>query len=405
MSKSDIHVPKVVFSEIIRLAYDTLCRDKLRFFLTASGMVLGTASLILVVTIVMSGKKYVLDLIQGIGMNMVVVEYRGGEKGVDFLTIDDMRAALRQVSGIKAASPVVPLTKRIPISLGRECDLHVLGVFPEYVAVRNLVLLAGRFFDEQDEQARNKVGIITQALAQQLYGSVDEAVGKVVKLSGLPFTIIGVFRERVDTFGGSEVTNNTMLVPYNVIRYFISSPAVQQIYFSAAEPSRVVPVTEQIQKVIRSRHRPESSYFVQNLTQVIAMAERTASALAWLLLLTAATTLLVSGIGIMNIMLATVNSRISEIGIRKAVGATKREILFQFLAEAILISFLGGSAGVIFGLSLPLSVSFFTGYFIPISWLSVVVAIVVSSSVGILFGTAPATIAAKLDPAESMRHE
>jgi putative ABC transport system permease protein len=221
----------------------------------------------------------------------------------------------------------------------------------------------------------------------------------------LPFTIIGVFRERVDTFGGSEVTNNTMLVPYNVIRYFISSPAVQQIYFSAAEPSRVVPVTEQIQKVIRSRHRPESSYFVQNLTQVVAMAERTANALAWLLLLIAAATLLVSGIGIMNIMLATVNSRISEIGIRKAVGATKREILFQFLAEAILISFLGGSAGVILGLSLPLSVSLFTGYAIPISWLSVVVAIVVSSSVGILFGTAPATVAAKLDPAESMRHE
>jgi putative ABC transport system permease protein len=398
------HPPKVAYGEIASFAYDTFCSDKVRFALTALGMVVGTASLILVVTIAMTGKKYVLDQIQGIGVNMIVVEYQGGDHGQDFLTIDDMNAVLRQVPGIVAASPVVPLADRIPIGLHQERDLDVLGVFPEYLTVRNLVVLSGRFFDGQDEQAHNKVGIITQKLAEQVYGSTD-AVGKVVKLSGLPFTIIGTFRERVDTFGRSEVTNNSMVIPYTVTRYFTNSPKVQQLYFSAAEPSIVIPVTGKIQKVIQSRHRPESAYFVQNLTEVVAMAERTANALTLVLLLIAAVTLLVSGIGIMNIMLATVSSRITEIGLRKAVGATNRDIRFQFLSEAIMISLIGGSAGVIFGLALPLSVRIFTEYRLPISALSVVVAIVVSCSVGILFGTAPATFAAGLDPVESMRHE
>jgi putative ABC transport system permease protein len=405
ITKTEPGPPKIVVGEMIRFAYDTFCADKVRFALTALGMVVGTASLILVVTIAMTGKKYVLDQIQGIGVNMIVVEYQGGERGTDFLTLDDMNAVLLQVPGIVAASPVVPLTDRIPIGFGKERDLNILGVFPQYIAVRNLVVLSGRFFDARDEQMHNKVGVITQQLAEQLYGSVDNAVGKVVKLSGLPFTVIGTFRERVDTFGRSEVTNDTMVIPYTVAEYFTSSPEVRQIYFSAAEPAIVVPVTKEVQKAIQSRHRPESSYFVQNLTEVVEMADRTANALTLVLLLIAAVTLLVSGIGIMNIMLATVGSRIAEIGIRKAVGATNREIRYQFLSEAILISLIGGSAGIVFGLALPISVRIFTEYRIPISALSVVVAIVVSCSVGILFGTAPATFAAGLDPVESMRHE
>src|SRR5579872_1185034 len=405
MTDPKVRVSRIAVGETVRFAYDTFCGDKVRFSLTALGMVVGTASLILVVTIVMTGKKYVLDQIQGIGLNMVVVEYQGGEKGTDFLTIDDMRAVLREVSGISAASPVVPLADRIPAGFGQERDLQLLGVFPEYLTVRNLVLVSGRFLDAQDEQGRNKVGVVTELLAERLYGSVDAAVGKVVKLSGLPFTIIGTFRERVNTFGRSEVTADTMAIPYTVSRYFTDSPEVRQIYFSAAEPSVVIPVTDHIQTVIRSRHRPESSYFVQNLTDVVAMAERTANALTLILLVIATVTLLVSGIGIMNIMLATVGSRIHEIGIRKAIGATGREIQLQFLAEAILISLIGGSIGVIFGLSLPLSARIFTEFRVPISGLSVFVAILVSSSVGILFGLTPAMYAAGLEPVESMRHE
>jgi putative ABC transport system permease protein len=399
--------PKLVLGEIISFAYETFCSNKVRFALTALGMVIGTASLILVVTIGMTGKQYVLNQIQAIGANMVYAEYQGGAGNTnpDLLTIDDMHAVLQQVAGIAAASPVVPFDSRVPIGSGKERDVRVLGVFPEYISVRNLVVLSGRFFDAEDEQAHNKVGVITQKLAEQLYGSTDEAVGRVLKLNGLPFTVIGSFKERVDTFGQSEVTSNTMVIPYTVSRYFTDTPEVRQIYFSAAEPSMVLPVTEQIRKVIQSRHRSESVYNVENLTELVAVADRTANALTLVLLLIATVTLLVSGIGIMNIMLATVSARIREIGIRKAIGATNREIRFQFLSEAILISLVGGFAGVIIGLALPFSVRFFTEYRVPISGLSAIVAIVVSSLVGILFGTVPAARAAKLDPVESLRYE
>jgi len=400
--------PKLVFRETFSLAYDTFCANKVRFLLTALGMVIGTASLILVVTIGMTGRQYVENQIQSIGANMIDAEYQGGNlpgTTPDRLTVDDMYAVLQRVSGIVTASPVVPLDDRIAIGYGKTQEVRILGVMPEYSAVRNLVLVSGRFFDRQDEQARNKVAVLEQKFAEKLYGSSEMAVGKDVKLSGLPFTIVGTFRERVDTFGQSEVTDNTMLIPYSVSRYFTNTPYVQQLYFSAADPSLVVPVTAQIQEVLRSRHRPESNYVVQNLTALLSVADRTANALTLVLFLIAAITLLVGGIGIMNIMLATVTSRIREIGIRKAIGATNAEIRFQFLSEAVLISLIGGLGGVIIGLALPFSVRFLTNYRIPISGLSAFVAIFVSASVGILFGTVPAARAARMDPVESLRYE
>jgi putative ABC transport system permease protein len=190
-----------------------------------------------------------------------------------------------------------------------------------------------------------------------------------------------------------------------VSRYFTETAAVKQIFFTVASPDDVIPATAQIQKVIQSRHRPESVYTVSNLTQLLTVWDKIANALTLGLLLIAAVTLLVSGIGIMNIMLATVSSRIREIGIRKAVGATNREIRFQFLAEAMLISLVGGFIGILIGLAIPFSVRFFTAYRIPISGLSAIIAIGVSSLVGIIFGTLPATRAAQLDPVESLRYE
>jgi putative ABC transport system permease protein len=297
------------------------------------------------------------------------------------------------------------LNERVPVGAGKERDIQILGTYPEYHIVRNLVVVSGRFFDQQDEQGHNKVGLITDKMAEEVYGSPDAAVGKIIKLSGLPFTVVGTFRERVNTFGESEVTTNTFVIPYTVSRYFQDTPSVKLLYFSVGDPSMVEPVTEQIQRVIQSRHRAESVYNVTNLTQLVKVAEKAADALTLMLLGVAAVVLLVSGIGIMNIMLATVSARIREIGIRKALGATNREIRFQFLSEAILISVGGGLIGVVIGLAIPYSVRFLTEYRIPISGLSAIVAIVVSSLVGILFGTVPAARAAKLDPVESLRYE
>src|SRR6202166_42307 len=402
--------PKLAFSEIMTFAFDSFCSNKVRFLLTALGMVIGTASLILVVTIGLTGKQYVLNLIQGIGANLIYAEYEGGAQRItnsaaDPLTVNDMQAAQEVVPGIVSASPVLDLNERVPVGNGKERDLQILGVYPEYRLVRNLVVVSGRFFDAQDEQAHNKVGLITDKLATELYGSPELAIGKIVPLSHLPFTVIGTFRERVNTFGESEVTTSTFLIPFSVARYFTETSTVKLIYFSVADPSMIEPVTEQIRKVIQSRHRAESVYSVTNLTQLVALADKTANALTMVLLAVAAVVLLVSGIGIMNIMLATVSSRIREIGIRKALGATNREIRFQFLSEAVVISVWGGLLGVVIGLALPYSIRFLTEYRVPVSGLSAIVAIVVSSLVGILFGTVPAARAAKLDPVESLRYE
>jgi putative ABC transport system permease protein len=391
-------------------AFETFCSNKVRFLLTGLGMVIGTASLILVVTIGLTGKQYVLNLIQGIGANLVYAEYEGGAQRItntapDPLTISDMEAAQEIVPGIASASPVLDLNERVPVGNGKERDLQILGVYPQYRNVRNLVVVSGRFFDKQDEQAHNKVGLITEKLANELYGSAEQAIGKVIPLSHLPFTIVGTFRERVNTFGESEVTTSTFLIPYSVARYFTANATVKLIYFSVADASMIEPVTNQIKQVIQSRHRAESVYSVTNLTQLVALADKTANALTMVLLAVAAVVLLVSGIGIMNIMLATVSSRIREIGIRKALGASNREIRFQFLSEAIVISVGGGLVGVVIGLALPYSIRFLTEYRVPISGLSAIVAIVVSSLVGILFGTVPAARAARLDPVESLRYE
>jgi putative ABC transport system permease protein len=402
--------PNMAIGEILSFAFDTFCSNKIRFILTALGMVIGTASLILVVTIGMTGRQYVLNQIQAIGTNEVWAEYLGGAPHIsnsnpDPLTIEDLHAIQQEVPGIVASSPVTQLSDRIPVGNGREKDVSILGVDPDYLHVRNLVVPSGRFFDKDDSQAHNKVGVITEKMAIEVYGSAQSAVGRVIKLTGLPFTIIGTFKERVETFGQSEIVDNTMLIPFSVSRYFTEIPNVKLLYFSLEDPSMVTSATAQIKRVLQSRHRSESVYDVANLTALLSMADRIATGLTWVLLLVAMVTLLVSGIGIMNIMLATVTSRIREIGIRKAIGATNREIRFQFLAEAILISLIGGFAGIVIGLAIPYSVRFLTEYRIPISGLSAIIAIVVSSVVGVIFGTVPAARAAHLDPVESLRYE
>ncbi len=398
------------FGEMLRVAVETFRVSKVRFILTSLGMVIGTASLILVVTIGLTGKQYLLQQIQNIGSNMMAAEYTGGgifgrDAASDFLTLEDLNAVRKQVPGISNASPMIEFHDRIVVPGGKERDVLALGVSWQYLFVRNLEILSGRFFDDSDTQARNKVAVITQKLAITLYGSVDQAVGQQIKLSGLPFTVIGVFRERVDTFGQTEISEDTLLVPYTVARYFTNSDEVKQLFFSVGDSNEVPRASQQILKVLQARHRPESVYRVDNLTQLLQVASQTANTLTTVLLLISVLTLIVSGVGIMNIMLATVNSRIREIGVRKAVGATNAEIRAQFLMEAVLISLSGGFVGILVGLALPFSVRFITDYRVPISGWSVIIAVLVSSLVGVIFGTAPAARAAHFDPIESLRYE
>jgi len=410
MSKAHQLPYRMAPGEAFAFACDALRVSKAHTMLTALGMVVGTAALILVVTIGMTGKEYVLRQINGIGVNWIFAEYQGGAQRIitttpDQLTINDMKVVLQEVPGIVAASPIVNLRERVSVGGGKQRDLQVLGVYPEYTRIRNLIILSGRFFDVADLEARNKVCVITDKLADDLYGSIPAAHGRLIKLSGLSFTVIGTFKEGVYTFEQSELTKDTIVIPYTVSRYFVENDSVKQLYFSVNEPGSVAEATSRVRSVIQARHRPESVYLVNNLTQLIAVANETSFALSTVLLMIAIITLLVSGVGIMNIMLAAVDVRIHEIGIRRAVGATKQAIILQFLVEAIMISSLGGTVGVVIGLGLPWSVRWLTDYRLPISGLSAIVAMSACVLVGLLFGIYPAIRAAYLHPIESLRHE
>jgi putative ABC transport system permease protein len=402
----------MLLSEILKLAVDNFRLSKMRFALTALGMVIGTASVILVVTIGLTGKKYIMEEIQKVETNSVELEYAGGgatntERVLynDYLTRDDEKAVDAQVPGVLYSSPVLGMHDRISFGGGVVKDTLVLGVSPQYQNIRNLLVPVGRFFDENDEAAHIKCAVVTEHFARERFGSYDAAVGQNFEISGIPFTIIGVFRESVEDFGESEIQDQTILIPFSVARYFTGTDAVNQIYFSMRSMDEVPEAAKEIVRVIHARHRPDSVYQAQTLRELLAMADKITTALTAILVLVATVTLAVGGVGIMNIMLANVRSRTREIGIRKALGATNREIKLQFLAEAVIISLVGGIVGTLVGLAVPLSFRMFTNFDLPISGWSVAIALAAATSVGVFFGTMPATRAAQLDPVEALRDE
>lgn len=402
----------MMFSEVVKLAIDSFKASKVRFLLTMLGMIIGSASIILVYTLGLTGKDYALNLISSIGPNMVEVMYNGGSfvgpdntSTPDFLTRDDMNAVAEQVPGIIASSPMLEDHDRLSIGGGIVKDTMILGVSPQYKQVRNLAIFAGRFFDDQDAITHTKVAVIVLPFAQTLFGSAQAAIGRSISIRGVPFTIIGVFKESVETFGQSEISDQTILIPYPVARYFTGTDTVKQIFFTMRDSSMVIPASAQILEIIKNRHRPTSVYTAFNLTQVLNVMSQIATMLTIVLTLAAAITLIVSGVGIMNSMLANVQSRFREIGIRKALGATSHEIRLQFLTEAVFLSLSGGLIGTILGLALPLSVSLLTPFKIPVSAWSAVVALGTSVIVGVLFGTLPANRAARLDPVQTLKYE
>jgi putative ABC transport system permease protein len=401
-----------MFSEIVRLAVDSFRASKVRFLLTMLGMVIGSASIILVVTLGLTGKQYAHNLISSIGPNMVEMQYNGGSvtgpdntSSPDFMTRDDMQAVIDQVPGIVASSPMLEEHDRVSMGGGIVKDTMILGVSPQYKEVRNLSILSGRFFDDQDATAHTKVAVIVEPFARAMFGSARYAVGRAISIKGIPFTIIGVFKESIETFGMSEVSEQTILVPYEVARYFTGTNTVKQIFFTMKDSSLVIPASQEILDIIKSRHRATSVYTAFNLTQVLSVMDQIANMLTVVLTLAAAITLIVSGVGIMNSMLANVSARIREIGIRKALGATSREIRLQFLTESVFLSLTGGIIGTLLGLAIPLSVSFLTPFQIPITWWSAVIALSTSVLVGVLFGTIPANRAARLDPVQTLKYE
>ena len=402
----------IAFRETVHLAVDSFRVSKVRFLLTMLGMVIGSASIILVVTIGLTGKQYALDTISGIGPNKVEMQYSGGNisgpdntSTPDLMTREDMAAVVEQVPGIVAASPMLEFHDRISMGGGVTKDTMLLGVSPQYKQVRNLKLLAGRFFDDQDASAHTKAAVVLGPFATELFGSPQAAIDQHITISGIPFTVIGVFVESVNTFGQSEIQDQTILIPYEVARYFTGTDTVKEIFFSMGDPALVTSAAGKITAIIQSRHRPTSVYKAQTLVEILSVMGQIANILTVVLTLAAAITLVVSGVGITNSMLANVSARTREIGIRKALGATSREVRLQFLTEAVFLSLAGGVVGTVLGLALPLSVSFLTPYQIPVSPWSAVIALITCVLVGVVAGTLPANQAASLDPVETLKYE
>ena len=402
----------MMFSEILSLAVDSFRASKARFLLTMLGMVIGSASIILVVTVGLTGKQYALDTISSLGQNKIEMQYSGGSiigpdntSTPDYMTREDMQTVVETVPGIVAYSPMLEDHDRISMGGGITKDTMLLGVSPQYRLVRGLLVDAGRFFDDQDAAAHAKVAVINLLLANQLFGSARAAIDQNIAIRGIPLTIIGVFEESINTHGQSEISDQTILIPYEVARYFTGTDNLKEIFFKMADSKMVEPAAAQITALIQSRHRPNSVYRAQTLTDILADMAKIADILTAVLLLAAAITLVVSGVGIMNSMLANVQARIREIGIRKALGATRREIRLQFLTEAVFMSLSGGVLGTILGLGIPISIRLLTPYKIPTDWRSAVIALATSVVVGVIFGTVPANRAARLDPVETLKYE
>jgi putative ABC transport system permease protein len=398
--------------EALSFSAQALRSNPVRSLLTGLGMVIGTASVILVVTISLTSREYILEQIEGIGSNLVYAQAEVGnlpgavQVEADYIKLGDVEAVREQLAGrIVAASAIMNTFDRMRMN-GKDQDVQVIGTDEFYKPVRNMVVLAGRFLDSSDVALRQKVCLLTEKLAQRLYGSQSGALGNVIKLHELQFTVVGTFKEKVESFGQSELGAETILIPITVLRYFTPVERIDPLDVQVKSADDVEAVTQQIRRIIESRHRPGAKYRVQNLTSILDAARRIATILTLVLVMVSAIALVISGIGIMNIMLVTVSERTREIGIRMAVGASRKDIMMQFLTEAVMISLGGGLLGILVGVSIPLTAELFVeNLSIPISPASIVIAFTVSCGVDLIFGMLPANRASRLNPTDALRHE
>src|SRR5437667_6946818 len=395
--------------ETISVAIDALRANKLRAILTSLGVIIGSASIVLVVTVALTSKKFVLSRIESIGSNLVWVELvQRPDKPQPLsyeMTLEDMEAAKTIPNVIQVAG-----TRELPMTViagGVERPVNLVGVTEGYQVIRRLLILRGRFLDAGDMEMRSKVCLITTQLADRIFGQ-ENPIGRSVHMGELTFTVIGVFRERVETFGLSDIQENTVILPFTLMKYYTGMEVVRLLDVQAARTEDVPSVQRQLSQLLRSRHPSEAEYKVLTLTAILNAAKNISLALTIVLIVIAAIALVISGIGIMNIMLVTVKERTREIGIRKAIGAARREIMYQFLIESFVISGGGAVIGILIGIGIPVIVQFLFlpgNLRVPVSSLSVIIAFVVSCSTGLFFGYLPASQAASLQPVESLRYE
>jgi len=395
-------------SEILRTAVQALLRNWGRAVLTSLSMVVGTASLVLVVVAGISGRDFTLEQIQGVGSNLIIVSNQSTDTGTralaDRLNFNDLEAIQNEIPGIQNVAAVVTSHPTVTME-GVSRRITLIGTSPEYQQVRNIeVLPGGRFIDEHDQKLRNKVCLITKPFAQKL--ELDPFYRGSINFYGLQFKVVGTFREKVSTFGQTEIGDYSAIIPLSIMRYFSSTDTIDSIYVSADSMSIVPSLSAKIKAFLIARHRNNAFYSVDNLAEILKAADKISLGLTLVLLVIAAISLVASGISIMNVMLITVTERTREIGIKKSIGAYRRVLLAEFLAEALILSGGGGLVGILLGVAVPYSVRFFTDAIrIQIHPFAVILGFGVTVLVGLTFGMVPALRASRLNPVESLRYE
>jgi putative ABC transport system permease protein len=393
-------------SLLLRFAVGALAVQRIRSVLTMLGMSIGTASVVAVVSIGLVGREYIVGLIEGVGSNLVFAYGTGGSVNPEELDFEDVEVLTHRVPGVAAMAPVLAGNETLSIR-GRPRTINILGVPPAYMGVRNLVMVSGRFLTEQEEGSGVRVCVLSRELALKLFGRLK--IGEeLIRLFGLRFRVVGVFREGVESAAAvqrSEAAGLTAIIPFSTFRNLTDVRWVDVVYFQARSPQAVPMVVESVREVIRARHRDIGNFKIESLDQYLVLVQKVSDAVSMGLIAIAAVSLIVGGIGIMNIMLVTVTERTQDIGIRFALGAGRRDILLQFLLEAAVLSGIGGVLGVVLGVGLPVYVGLLYDVEVPVSFVSVVVAFTVSVGVGLFFGLYPARKAANMNIIDALGYQ
>jgi putative ABC transport system permease protein len=382
------------------------------------GIIIGVAAVIAMVAIGSGAKARIQEQIASMGSNLLVVMsgsstsggFRGGMGTVPTLTVDDAKAIQTEVSAVKYTAPSINGVAQIVFG-NQNWSTGVIGTTPEVLEIRGWSLLSGRAFTQQDVDGATKVCLLGRTVVENLFGGIDP-VGQIVRIKNVPFTVIGVLAPKGQTTWGQD-QDDTAMVPLTTAQkklFGMQFPGmVRQIAVQAKEPEVMKEAEDQINALLRQRHRiqpnQDNDFSVRNLTEVMASQEESASVMSILLGAIASISLIVGGIGIMNIMLVSVTERTREIGIRIAVGAKGRDILLQFLIESLVLSLMGGILGIGIGIGGTLILSSFTRWPTLFSAEAVLLAFVFSGSVGVFFGFYPARKASLLNPIEALRYE
>ncbi len=398
-------------SEVLETALHRFRTHPMQIWLTLIGLIVGTAAIILVVTLGLTGRGFVMQQIEGVGSHLIWANYHGTvSQGVERQQEDpirdrDAQAVAERTDLFTGVTSLAVLHGQITV-LAHTTDLTVLGTTANYPVVRkNLRILRGRFLDQDDVDAQARVCVVSRHLYEALFGN-DEPEGKTVRALDMTFAVIGEFEEPVDTLGQGEVTPDSLFIPITTSWLFTPAHRVDTLFAEVRDFNRMPDGVAAVEEILRERHHPGSEYEVQSMAAVVKVANAISWGLVIVFILVAAISVVVGGVGIMNIMLASVEQRTREIGLRLSVGARRRDVLYQFLLEALLLGSIGSSLGVAVGVGLPLLARpWMRGVELRLSPLSVVLAFLFSCAVTLLFATIPAHRAARLDPVEALRHE